>query len=957
MKRTLTHTAWGMLLALATPFLAQASPSGPNPHDGAARVLQATNSSQSDTAASTDSGKKKADKQKSKKLKTIIVTGSLIPQTEIETATPITTITAEDIKIRGFSTVAEALQSTSFATGSVQGQQSSASFTQGAETVSLFGLNPGYVKYLINGRPMGHFPALYNGSDVFNNIAGIPADLVDHIDILPGGQSSLYGSDAIAGVINIVLKDHVSGPDLDARIGWTSDGGGQSSRLAGTDSWHWGKFNLLAGIQLDTVNPIWGYQRDLTKQAYRSGRTPPSPGFDAVEYSLLGNNLYLQDPAQCANDSSLFNGTMKKVTAPGPGFTGDYCGSLYDAGYKTIKNRVRSGDFYTHATYDVNENLQLYSDLLYSYTDTRYTAGSGYTFWSSSFYTGPFYDPNVGDIVALQKVFAPEEVGGYSNTYSKQFDNSVYFTVGGSGTFGSSDWDYDLSFTHSEEHLKVNSFVRFTQPIESYFASILGPNLGPDPFFNYYPTYSPDYAKFYSPIPVSDFRSFTGYVSTKSKTWDNLVRAKVTDAYLFSLPGGDAGLAVVAEAGNSGWDYAPDPRLLDGSVWGQTDVQGHGHRSRYALTSELRLPLLKELTLDLSGRYDAFKASGNTISKATYMAGLEYRPSKAWLFRARYGRAFKAPTLSDLYQGKSGYYTYVPDYYNCSLLGYDPSQISQCPPRYSNTQVFGQQAGNLDLKPINAKVWSYGVVWAPTNRFNIGVDYYHTSINNEVAQQSPSGLTLTEYQCRTGILDINSPTCVQALAQVTRNTLGNITQIFTPKVNVSVEVTDNVIAHSSWRFGLGNYGNMVLQASYSDTLKHKYQAYPSDPKINLLRHPGYSTDFKTKGNLTVSWMRDKWGASFYVNRYGRTPNYYATTQDGYGVSPAGTLAPWVLTNASLRYQFSPALKLSFLVNNLFDTMPPADHTYSGSSGAPYNRSNYNVFGRTFYIEANYRFDR
>jgi iron complex outermembrane receptor protein len=892
------------------------------------------------------------NKKKAQRVKAVIVTGSLIPQTEIETATPRTTITAADIKARGFSTVAEALQATSFATGSIQGQQASASFTQGAETVSLFGLNPGYVKYLINGRPMGNFPALYNGSDVFNNIAGIPADLVDHIDILPGGQSSLYGSDAIAGVINIVLKDHVDAPTIDARYGVHTGGGGVSRRLAGADSWRWGKFNLLAGFQYDSVDPIWGYDRTLTKQRNPDGRTPTYPSYDVVEYSLLNSNLYFGDPSQCANVSSLFKGTEGLASRPG---RGDYCGSLYTPGYKTITNRKRSGNVYAHATYDVNDNLQLYGDVLYRYADTRYAVGSNYTFWSSAFYTGPFIDANYGDFVALQKVFAPEETGGYANTENKQYDNSVFVTLGGNGTFGESNWDYDVSVTHSQEHLTVRNFVRFTQPIENYFDAMLGPELGT---YYGYPIYAPDYAKFFSPVPVSDFQSFTGYVPTRSKTWDNLLRAQVTDSSLFTLPGGDAGLAVVAEGGNSGWDYTPDPRLLNGDVWGQTDVIGNGHRSRYALTSELRMPLLKQLTLDLSARHDAYKAAGDTLSKTTFMAGIEYRPIESLLFRGRYGKAFKAPTLSDQFQGKSGYYTYVPDYYNCSLLGYSPADVGQCPTRYSQAQTYGEQAGNVNLKPINAKVWSYGIVWAPTSNLNFSVDYYHTSINNEVSQESAAGLTLTEYQCRTGGLDINSPTCVAALSQVQRDSLGNIVYIFTPKVNVSKEVTNNLIAHASWRKDMGSWGTLVLQGSYSDSLKHQQQQYPEDPVIDLLRNPYYSTDFKTKANATASWYKGKWAATLYVNRYGKTPNYYATTQtsDPY-VAPGGTLAPWILYNASVRYQVTPGLQLSFLVNNLFNSMPPKDRSYSGTTGTPYNTSNYNVFGRAMYVEANYKFGK
>ena len=140
---------------------------------------------------------------------TVTVTGSLIPQrTDIETAAPITVISAEDLQVRGFTSVADAVQQASFSNGAVQGAQysggftqgakSSASFTQGAETLSLFGLSPSYVKYLIDGRPMIDYPALYNGTDIITNISGIPMELVDHIDILPGGQSGFPTSDHFA---------------------------------------------------------------------------------------------------------------------------------------------------------------------------------------------------------------------------------------------------------------------------------------------------------------------------------------------------------------------------------------------------------------------------------------------------------------------------------------------------------------------------------------------------------------------------------------------------------------------------------------------------------------------------------------------------------------------------------------------------------------------------------------
>src|SRR5688572_14722730 len=165
-------------------------------------------------------------------LDAVTVTGSLIPRTQVETFSPVTTVTAEDIQLRGFSSVADVLQQSSFQTGGLQGGQTSAAFTQGAEAAGMFGLDPGYTKYLINGRPMADYPALYNGSDAFNNISGIPIDLVERIEILPGGQSSLYGSDAIAGVINIILKKRVEAPVISIRGGTYTEGGGDSGRIS-----------------------------------------------------------------------------------------------------------------------------------------------------------------------------------------------------------------------------------------------------------------------------------------------------------------------------------------------------------------------------------------------------------------------------------------------------------------------------------------------------------------------------------------------------------------------------------------------------------------------------------------------------------------------------------------------------------------------------------------------------
>ena len=901
------------------------------------------------------------DQEQPKELDRVTVTGSLIPQTDIETATPVMVISAEDIKARGFTSISDVLSKSSFATGGVQGAQSSASFTQGANTVSLFGLPPGYVKYLIDGRPMSNYPALYNGSDTFNNISGIPIDLVDRIEILPGGQSSLYGSDAIAGVINVILKKKMDGAVLDIRGGGYSEGGGNSFRVSIADGWSSadGCVNLLGGVQYEDKNPIWGYQRDLTKQYNQNGYSPALASRDFLIYSPFTSYNFL-DPANCANVTGLFGGTEGLQTRPGFGDE-NYCGSFYTPGYRTLSNGLESTQVYVHGTFDISDNTQLYGDVLYSHDKVDYHVGSGYTWWGTGADFGYFYDPNLDDLLNLQRAFAPEEMGtqGFKNTMSHDVSDAVRVNFGVKGTFGASAWDYDAGVTYSEYKLKERNFVRYAEPMDQFFIDrVLGPQQGLDPYYDAYPVFTPNYAAFYQPITPEELASMTGYETSHSKTSDSMLRFQLTNATLFKLPGGDAGLAVVAELGKQKWDYTPAPGLLDGSIWGQTAVAGGGDRDRYAITSELRMPVLEPLTVTLSGRYDSYDASGRTIDKPTYSVGLEYRPIDSLLFRGKYGTAFRAPTLSDLYQGDSGYYNTVTDYYQCSLRGFLPGNTDACPAAYSNRQFFGTQSGNIDLKPINADVWSAGFVWSPIDRLNVTVDYFNWDISDEVTQQSADALSLQDYRCRAGIDDITTTLCTQAMSQVTRNAAGFITEIYTPKINVSNQKLEAVTASLNYGYDFGAWGDLSLRTSYTENLHHTQQIYAGDDEINLLNDPYWSSDPKRKADGSLTWTVGDFSATWYVNWFSETPNYAATISvDGYDSARGRKLGSYATNNVSMSYKLFEGMEVSVMANNVFNRMPPYDFSYPGTDGAPYNEYNFDVYGRAYYLELRYAFGK
>ncbi len=904
-------------------------------------------------------------------LKGVVVTGSLIPQSQVETATPVVIITAEDIEARAYANVYQVLQQTSFATGRVQNNASSASFTQGAETISLFGLPVGYTKFLINGVPMANYPALYNGSQVFNNISGIPIGVVDRIEILPGGQSSLYGSDAIAGVVNIILKKHMKGGEIGARYGWYDQGGGISKRVhaayefgGGTDD----NYSLLVGAQWTKRDPIWAYQRDLTEQYNQHGYNPPIASRDYLVYGYrnmgtagLNDFGYLfADPNHCANVTGQFGGTEDYRTRPG---SGNYCGSFFTPGYRTILNSKDSKQVYVHGTWDATSNIQIYGNVLYNWDKAKYFIGSNYTWWGTGVKWGYYYDPDADALLNLQRAFSPEDVGpgGFSNLMNTADTTSYRVRLGMRGMFGQSDWQYDLSLSRSHQALDEIGIERLADPINNYFQDhVLGPQLGWDPYFGNYPVFRPDYAAFYQPMSPSDFWSFMAPVTNKSETHNNMARFQVTNQYLFSLPGGDAGIAVAAEYGQIGWTYTPDPRYLNGGIWGTTATAGAGKRHRSALTTELRLPVFSMLTIDASGRYDDYKVGGNTVDAKTYNIGLEFRPFKTLLIRGKYGTAFKVPTLSDEFQAESGFYTFVTDYLTCyEKYGIEPNQAADtCPGGYASFQIFGTQSGNPKLKPINADTWTAGVVWSPIANFSLNVDYYDWQLKNEVVGQSMGRLLRDELNCTIGNLDANSPTCQQAFSQIVRDpATGDIDTIHITKVNVAKRQLHALVAGIHYRLDAGRFGKFMLRGSYTKILKHLYTPLPGDTPEDFLNDPYESTDPKQSGNASVTWVKDKWSTTVYANYIGHTPNNIAwTDSDRYNAPGAAKLAAYTTYNLSIGYQPTDDLHVAFRISNLFNKMPDMDvESYGGSTGAPYNSANFNIYGRGFYVQATWKF--
>jgi iron complex outermembrane recepter protein len=887
----------------------------------------------------------------------VVVTGSLIKHVATETAEPITVITAADMAARGFTSIADALQQSAFSTGSVQGPQASYGFTQGARTISMFGLSPSYVKYLIDGLPMSDYPALYNGTDTFVSIGGIPMSLVDRIEVLPGGQSSLYGSDAIAGVVNIIMKKNIDGPTADVRYGFTRAGGGTDRTISLSNGWTHDQLTLMGGIQYDKTDPIWGFERGLTSKYNTQGTSPATASRDYAVFGLNGrtmdgfNDYYFEDPNNCRGVANLYHGTEAFHTRDNHG---SYCGTT-EAGFYTINSLNEESDIYLRATYQVNPTTQVYADILASHNKTGFSNGLG-TYYSNSDTNSSVYnywDPNVGDNLSLQHNYSPEEIGNISDSMSYSITENTRYTLGMRGAL-TDKWEVEIAGSFNQQKLIEQAWNLLTDPTESFYAPIYGPNLGLDPK-GVYQTYAPNYSLFYVTISPDQLASLNGYAVNHSRTQSTLFRSQLTNSQLFKLPGGDAGLAFVSELGHQIWDYTADPGFATNKFFGLTSSgSSEGNRRRSSFTTELRLPVLDTTVVDLSGRYDDYILPDTHVSKTTYMAGVEYRPIPTVLARARVGTAFKAPTLSDQYQTLSGAYTGATDYYQCTLHGQTGPKLADCP--YPNTgYVFLQTSGNTQLKPINAKVWNAGLVWDATRNLSFDLDYLHWAINNEVSEQSLTKLLETESDCRLGNLPITSPTCIAAISQVTRDSDLQLVSAYTPKVNVALETVNALTVKAHYHWDTEHWGKFDTSIAWNDMLKHDFQQYAGDTVINLLSNPFYSTDFKSKVNGSLSWEINDFSTTAYVNRDGRTPNYLATTSDkGYATDGAGTLAPFYSMNLSAGYAISPTLSVTGRIVNVFNAMPPFDRSYSGNTSQPYNIYNYDPYGRSFQLEFAYR---
>jgi outer membrane receptor protein involved in Fe transport len=880
----------------------------------------------------------------------IVVTGSRIPRAQVETASPVLTITSEEIKKQGFRNVSDVLRAQPLSTGAVQDNQV-AGFTPTATTISLLGLSPSFTLILLDGRPLADYPLLYNGQSNFTDLTSIPAAMVDRIDILPGNQSSIYGSAAIAGVVNIILKKRIDGIQLDARVGGYTEGGGDNERLQLTGGNEWERLGLTWGLQYSHQDPIYMHQRDYTDTT--DDNPNPDLRYGSRTFIILnGFTGTYDDPGDhCDALSFLYGGTTIKDFRPG---RGDFCGSRAQPGYATLLNEEKGLSGYFNANFALNDNADLYAAVLVGKNQGKNDSGS--RFWVPDYngsHQNYVWNATESTLETYQRIFAPEETPEDARFFTSDSD-SYSAAFGIKGTFGDSDWDYDAYYSRSGFKVTSDQLWPLVGPMEDFFRNqFMGPQLGT---YYGYPVYAPDKDAMYQALTPEQFRSFSGNIHNVSRTWTQNVNLQVVNGNLFEMPAGPVGMATVLQAGNQFWDNPIDPRVSGGDFFGINGTSGRGKRNSQALGVEFSIPLLKELTADLALRYDAYQnVDAGSDSDLTYKLGLEFRPTDSLLFRGNYATAFRAPDMGYIFTGGNGFFSNQTDFYKCEI---DPANCAL----YTGASVEGNQVGNPDLKSITADSFGFGFVWSPSANLDLHADYYNVNIENEVVPQSVAQTLFDENECRQGRLDISSGRCQDALSRVVRTAPNpgnpllseNVDLVIVKGINIATENVSGITAGADWRLDTEGAGQFRFGLDYNLTLKHKSKTTPDSATVDFFGNgQALTAEFKSIVTGDIGWDIGRWSANLHGIRYGSLPNYarqFSTTVNG--VEP-GLVRPWMLYNLSVDYNLTQNSTLSVIVNNLRNSRPPEDKSYDGSQGfAPpfYNIFAYNGYGRSFWLE-------
>lgn len=892
-----------------------------------------------------------------KRLDQVVVVGSRISRSEVEGPSPVTIISAEKMEQEGFKTVFEALSTLTQASGSTQNELFQSGFTPNASVINLRGLGPGRTLLLINGRRAADYPLPYNGQSNFANFGNIPAAAVERIEILAGGASAIYGSDAVAGVINVVLKTRYEGDVLKLIASKPQRDGGFSTDV----QWIGGKTNdnwsVTYAFEHFKRNPTFAYQRDFMDSLLDNPLPPDFVGIQPTGTMRVRNrtrsiNNYIAPPAgaceQFGDELVRFN--YRTANAAGViSNLGQACGTYRDVGYQTIQNKVNDLSAYVYGTLQLGNDMELWGSVQAWRSHAASTGGT--QFWGGTSVGQIWFDPMFGTYVDAQRVFTPQETGGPYSLMQKFKETSADFALGLRGSFGD-NFDWDATVSHARYNVNVDRPRLLANRVNDWF---LGPRLGTQ---GGYPVYRLNTARYYAALTPGEFSALSTRVVTDADSQVTQGSFVVTGD-LFQMPAGPVGFAAMVEAAAQQYTLHADPRILPtytgpDRIYNLTGTGGGGKRNRYATGLEFSIPIHSTLTASLAGRYDRYDDVTAVDDAKTWNAGLQWRPLEGLLVRGSYATSFRAPDMHFVFAERSGSFSTVFDTRRCLESGRNESQCSTDP--QVNYTAFGVRQGTTDLEEETGKSWTAGLVWDIGDNLSVSVDYYDIKLEGVVADITNAYILDGEAGCATGLTRNRQPFtlggagsafCDEMLSRVSRTSApgttqdGQIAEIRRGPINRAHLSTTGLDATLAYRLVTDRLGRFGWELGYNHVLSQRSAQFEQDPILDYRDDLG-NFDFRSRVRSTWTWEKDDWEAAIFMLRYGSLPNWQET----------GRIAPYFLWNTTVAKEFGN-LKVGLGVNNVFDKLHPRD---DGFNSYPYFWRAFSPIGRSYSLSLEYKFN-
>ncbi len=873
----------------------------------------------------------------------IVVTGSNIKRTDTETASPVQVISREDIQRTGKTSIADVLQSISSNNSGSIPTAFTAGFASGSAGISLRGLGVNSTLVLVNGRRMASYGLADDGQRSFVDLNTIPLDIVDRIEVLKDGASAIYGSDAIAGVVNVILRKDYAGASIQADAGTSYKSDGNYTHLAATfgkgDSTT-DKYNFFVSAEYSKTDAIASSTRPKYLGTNKLDTLPETLGYwDKRIGGLFADGSFIPRRSSPYGSIRDPNTLVYQPATACPDISEETGLCLTDdVKYEQIQPKIERLNVFARGVFNLGGDLQLYGEA--GLFKTKTTAKGSPSPVASSW-------GNVRDNVAISNATIALPVGHPQNPFSDpariraitenvggrdstQDNQAIRVLAGLQGTVAS--WDFDTAAGYIETKLKDTNtgYLRW---------SVLQEGLA-----------SGQFRLGLAPMDAAYTARLSPALTRQPKNSVTFADLKLSRE-LGKLGGGALGLSVGVEVRREKSDTPALPYTFEGDIVGLGYSGFKASRTVSAAYAELSAPLSKMLELNTAVRYDRYSDYG---SSTTPKVGFKAKLAPTFALRGTYAEGFRAPGPAENGQSQSA-----------GFAGY-----------------LLVSAGNPDIKPEKAKSFTLGFVFDPTKDTSIVVDLYKVSRRNEIL--GADGTLVVGPNQETGtpgsIVDGQLPN-----SRIVYDENGDITAVFAPYINGGLTVTRGVDVEVTQKLNLGSAGKLSASANYTRVLKfartidgvtydyagtHGPYVLSSAAGTPMERLSfGLTWDYAdVSTTLRANYVGPMRGIDHTGAPYDPEATEGVTPPDGATVLcgsyfPDGRAAPtadckiasFTTWDLFARWQVTKQLSLSASVTNLFNKLAPWDpYTYGGTNYNPtYHQDG--AVGRFFKLGVRYTF--